>query len=206
MRAFRPRRGVRPHRSGIVFLAAGGVVTHANRSGEALFGDGLVIGRDGKLRASHPGDQPQLAAVVGAAIATFGDVPAVAMAVLRRPSGRLPLYVQALPIRRHEPDAFDHILFGAALALLVVVDPEAGAAPSAARRLQCYGLTQAEARVAALVGVGNAPRQVADTLGVAEGTVRIQLKQSYAKLGISRQSELARLVARLSALDSPPQS
>ena len=63
--------------------------------------------------------------------------------------------------------------------------------------LQLFGLTPAEARVAAAVGGGRSPRDAATALGLTLNTVRSALKIAFDKLGISRQSELARIVARL---------
>ena len=59
-----------------------------------------------------------------------------------------------------------------------------------------YGLTAAEARVAACVGGGLAPKEAAAKLGTSWNTVRFQLRQVYAKTRTSGQSELARLVQR----------
>jgi DNA-binding CsgD family transcriptional regulator len=63
--------------------------------------------------------------------------------------------------------------------------------------LELLGLTPAEARIAALVGGGESPREAADALGVTYNTVRSSLKLVFDKLGVGRQSELARVVARL---------
>jgi DNA-binding CsgD family transcriptional regulator len=52
-------------------------------------------------------------------------------------------------------------------------------------------------RIAALVGSGLAPKQAADRLGISPETARNHLKSVFAKAGISRQSELSALLARL---------
>jgi len=57
-----------------------------------------------------------------------------------------------------------------------------------------YGLTRAECRVALLLSDGRAPKQIADTVGVTENTVRSQIKSIYGKTGVKRQSELIRLL------------
>ncbi|NOU29571.1 MAG: helix-turn-helix transcriptional regulator [Polyangiaceae bacterium] len=77
---------------------------------------------------------------------------------------------------------------------------DASAAPSALleTRLELvYGLTPAEARVAAQVGRGKAPKEAAAAFGTSWNTVRSQLRRVYAKTTTSGQPELARLVARL---------
>ncbi len=77
---------------------------------------------------------------------------------------------------------------------------DATAAPAALleTRLELiYGLTPAEARVAAQVGRGKAPKEAAAAFGTSWNTVRSQLRRIYAKTTTSGQPELARLVARL---------
>ena len=44
------------------------------------------------------------------------------------------------------------------------------------------------------------PQDVADQLGITVGTIRSELKTVFAKIGISRQSELATVVARIALL------
>jgi DNA-binding CsgD family transcriptional regulator len=60
-----------------------------------------------------------------------------------------------------------------------------------------FGVTLGEARVAALIGTGLPPREAAERLGIAEETARNLLKRAFAKIGVSRQSELAALLSRL---------
>jgi DNA-binding CsgD family transcriptional regulator len=59
------------------------------------------------------------------------------------------------------------------------------------------GLTLGEARIAAHIGSGLAPRETAARLGITEGATRTTLKRVFSKLGVSRQSELAVLLTRL---------
>jgi len=60
-----------------------------------------------------------------------------------------------------------------------------------------FGLAPAEARVATLIGAGLSPRQAAAKLGISEENARTTLKRVFAKVGVSRQSELAILLAKL---------
>jgi len=60
-----------------------------------------------------------------------------------------------------------------------------------------YGLTNAEARAAALVGTGRSPMEVADALGLSVATVRVQLRSVFLKTGIRRQADLVLLVQSL---------
>jgi DNA-binding CsgD family transcriptional regulator len=67
--------------------------------------------------------------------------------------------------------------------------------PSLVRDL--LSLTLGEARIASLIGSGLPPREAAEKLGIAEETARTVLKRVFAKVGVSRQSELAALMTKL---------
>jgi DNA-binding CsgD family transcriptional regulator len=82
-------------------------------------------------------------------------------------------------------------------AIVLVIDPRAGEPADPALVRDVLGLTLGEARVASLVGSGLAPRAAAEQLGIAEETARSTLKSVFSKVGVSRQSELAALLARL---------
>jgi PAS domain S-box-containing protein len=60
-----------------------------------------------------------------------------------------------------------------------------------------FGLALAEARVATLIGAGLSPQQAAEKLGISVGNVRTTLKKVFTKVGVSRQSELAVLLTKL---------
>jgi DNA-binding CsgD family transcriptional regulator len=91
-------------------------------------------------------------------------------------------------------------LFGLRPVLVILVDPEQEHEQSPIAALRLLGLTLAEARIAALVGSGHSRKEAADHLGISEWTGREALKRVFAKLGISRQGELVKLVYRLSVL------
>jgi DNA-binding CsgD family transcriptional regulator len=60
-----------------------------------------------------------------------------------------------------------------------------------------FGLTRAEARVAFWIGRGETIDAVSRRLASRPGTVRNQLKSVFQKIGVSRQAELAAVLARL---------
>lgn len=60
---------------------------------------------------------------------------------------------------------------------------------------QLFGLTQAEARVAHLIGGGLALPQIAEVLNVSTETVRSQAKAIFNKTGTCRQAELVMLLS-----------
>ena len=88
--------------------------------------------------------------------------------------------------------------------LVFLTDPARPTDRDPRSALELLGLTKAEARIAAAVGIGMPTRKAGEQLGLAESTVRSTLKQVYSKLGISRQSELAGIVTRLSSMAVEP--
>ena len=70
--------------------------------------------------------------------------------------------------------------------------------PATLRRI--FGLTAAEARVAAQVGQGDMSAEIARGQHVCVATVRSQLSSVFAKTRTRRQTELAMLLARVAIL------
>jgi DNA-binding CsgD family transcriptional regulator len=64
-----------------------------------------------------------------------------------------------------------------------------------------FGLTAAEARVAASIGSGNDLSDTAKMYGISVGTVRNQLKKIFNKTGVNRQPDLVRLIYNISQVD-----
>ena len=87
--------------------------------------------------------------------------------------------------------------FGSTLGVLVVTKLGATGVPSSDLVQRLFALAPAEARVATLIGSGLSPRHAAAKLGISEGTVRTTLKHVFTKVGVSRQSELAVLLTKL---------
>ncbi|EAQ13272.1 regulatory protein, LuxR [Rhodobacterales bacterium HTCC2654] len=108
---------------------------------------------------------------------------------IERPEGALPILARALPV--------SSVLAGEPAVLILFSDPSTGSSPEAAALLQVLGLTPAEARLAATMASGRSARESGELIGVSENTARSTLKTVYDKLGISKQSELAGIVARL---------
>ena len=104
------------------------------------------------------------------------------------PDGSLPVIFHLLPLKGS---------LGSTLGILVVTTLVASDALSVDLVQGVFALTPAEARVAALIGSGLSPRQTAKRLGITEGNVRTTLKHVFEKVGVSRQNELAALLAKL---------
>ncbi len=102
------------------------------------------------------------------------------------------LLVEAMPIT-----AFGSDLFSSGRVILLLTDLTSAQRPDTTRLSVAFGLTQAEAKLAAQLGIGIGIDAAAASLGVSRETARSQLKAVFAKTNTHRQSELTALVARL---------
>ncbi len=163
---------------------AAGRLLFLNLALEALLEaqDGLHL-VEGRLDACDPEASRRLRQGYKAAATTSG-----ALVRLARPSGRRPL---ALVIARNGADRL----------LVLVDDGERAEAPERLGRL--FGLTEAEARLAAALCEGLCLKDIAKARGVKITTVRTQAQRVLDKAGVSRQAELVALAARAPALLPP---
>jgi DNA-binding CsgD family transcriptional regulator len=93
-------------------------------------------------------------------------------------------------------------VFGMAVALAVLTvweKPDVPPAGLVASLREAFDLTTAEARVAALIGLGVTLADAARILTITVGTARNYLKAAQQKTGLSRQAELAAIVALMQA-------
>lgn len=147
--------------------------------------------RGGVLWARDPDSASSLARLSAFAEGRIGDGP-LEGAVVRRADGRKPVSVHPLPVRGLGLDAFP----GARLMLFLVdLDRKGGAASADLIRL--FGLSPAEADVAVRLASGDNLAEIATGRGVARETVRVQLKSILRKLDAGRQSDVVRIVERL---------
>jgi DNA-binding CsgD family transcriptional regulator len=186
---------------GMIFLSADGQVTLVNPAAERMLGDGLAVSGTA-LVAAQPSVQSDLDRLVAGILP--GSAPTGEVVLVRRPSGKRPLLVQGVAIEPRRQPSLERLGVTSGGGLLIVNDLAAENPPDVSRHLERMGLTRAQARVAELVGRGLSLKEVAAETGVVEGTARTQLKASFARLGIGRQSELAALVTRLGSLGATP--
>jgi DNA-binding CsgD family transcriptional regulator len=88
-----------------------------------------------------------------------------------------------------------HLIPGRVLATLIDLEASPHDVSLRARRL--FGLTTAEAQVAAAIAEGETIAALADRRGCSRLTVRNQLRSAKEKIGVSRQVELARILQKL---------
>lgn len=191
----------------VAFLVDGAANVHlANAAGAALLAarDGLRADRgEGRtLRAERPEETTALRRLIAAAVPGRGaGPPAGGHVCLSRPSPKLPLVVTAVPLGTAGLAAVGLAAIGlppAAMALLLVADPEARTEPPPPALLrEAFGLTRAEAEVATRATSGEGVPVLAASLGISQGTARLHLHRIFEKTGAHRQAELAAVLARL---------
>ena len=181
---------------GVFILDTLGRVVFVNPAGVELAGDGLAV-KDGRLRIEPCPERAGIEAAILRSISNDArerTIESKAMLVDRH-DGKRPIAVHILPIAPGER-AEDRILTHAR-AIVLAIQPDADGSADPAQVRDLLGLTLGEARVAALVGSGLAPREAAARLGIGEETARTALKRVFSKVGVSRQSELTALLTKL---------
>lgn len=186
---------------GVIALDYRGRIVETNAQAHAHLRDGAgVSDRGGFLRAWKPADDAKLRRLVARALPPFYGKPATSgsMAVERLwPLSRLMLHITPLAV--HSMD------FGIPRisALVLIVDPAANLSVDPDLLATALGLTRAESRVAASLVEGQTVRDMAVASGRAESSVRWLIKQIHAKLGISRQADLVRMVCSITRIPKP---
>jgi len=178
--------------AGVLIVDRRGLIIQASARAEVMLREcpELVVDR-GRLSLHQPSLRDKLLALVRAALETAqgrGGQAGTALLVPR--SQRTPLVLSVAPLSAH---AGLHDREQPA-ALIFIRDPEASLDVTHLREL--FGLTRAEATVAAALGRGRSLDDIATELNVSIGTVRTHLKRSLAKTGTHRQAQLVALMAR----------
>jgi DNA-binding CsgD family transcriptional regulator len=184
---------IEPLAVGVILVTASGQVLFANRSARRLLDnrDGLMMDRQG-LRAVRWRETNALRALIDCTMGPYGQGQSQSGGGLNvtRPNGRRALQVLVSPIR---PQQTLH-LGERAVAAIYVTDPEQVSERPEVVLMRLYGLTPAEAKVAALIVRGTSARQAADDLAISYNTVKTHLKRVFAKTGTNGQGDLIRLI------------
>src|SRR4051794_19211094 len=153
-----PRRALELLDRAIILADAAGRVAYANPAAAKLLARraGLAVERGGGLTGARSGDTDRLRRLIRAvaAAATGDGLEAGGVVALPRPRGR-PYVVQVLPLTPGADLAsVPHLALWPEVVLLVS-DPDASPVPPADRLRQAYGLTRAEAALAARLVEGH---------------------------------------------------
>ncbi|HEY1560994.1 MAG TPA: hypothetical protein VGF71_08905 [Caulobacteraceae bacterium] len=176
----------------IFLVEADGRVAHTNEPARHLVaaerGVAMVGGR---IRARDSDQIRPLEGLIASAIEGESHHGG-AMALTAGP-GQPPLSLTVTPLGPRRSSAFET----PPLAMVRICDFATLRPVAEGKLMSLFGLTAAEARVAAAVGGGESPRKAAERLGVSFNTVRAQLARVFEKTGVGRQADLARLLARI---------
>jgi DNA-binding CsgD family transcriptional regulator len=125
-----------------------------------------------------------------AAIAALtGEAPALEAISVPR-AGRPPLGLLARPF----PDYFQFMLEPRPAVLLYLSDPAAESVAPEPLLQSLFGLTKSEARLTTLLVDGLKLAAAAEAMDITEGSARIYCKRIFAKMGVSRQTDLVKMV------------
>jgi len=178
---------------GVVLAGLSGDVFATNRTARDILAiqDGLCLSAGGRLSTGQPEQDQRLQQMITAA-AQFGarDLGPVGSFEVARSSDKGALGVMVFaaggqPSALMEPDG---------CAAIYLSDPHLRIETAEPVLRGLYGLTQAEARLAAQLVRGQTLEQVASQQGVSLNTLRTHLKRVFAKTGTARQADLVSLL------------
>lgn len=183
-------------RHGAILVDAAGHALYANAAARTLLdaGDGLVIkngcvaSKDGSVRLQ------QLIASCAPGIGPLHG-PLGGEFEVRRSPNRTSLNVVVTPLRSKAPVMeIPWLGLRPPVAIVTVVDPEIDRRTLTQGLHRRFGLTTAEARLAAEIVKGDGREAAARRRGVSVATARAQLSSIFEKTGTRRQAELVHLL------------
>lgn len=172
--------------AGVLLVDDRGRLQFANGEGERLLraGDGLFLSGDRPTGRASRAESALRAAVHGATRRDGGPRTAATFGVSRNES-HAPLSVTVTPARGE-----------GGLALVLLHDPDRRPRPDPEALRRIYGLTPAEARLAAALCDGLTLADHARVEGVSETTLKTHLKAVFGKLDVNRQTDLVGRLTR----------
>jgi len=179
--------------SAIILLDTSRRVIYTNASADALraSGDGIVFSRTG-LSLLDPREDAVFQGLITQAVAGDAGQLASRTRAMRaaRPSGRRAFGILVTAVGRSYPA----LSLVRPAACVIVTDPEAHPTPPHDILCSVFGLTSAEAALAARLAAGDDLKSAADSLGITYGTARTRLAYIFQKTDTRRQGELIRLL------------
>lgn len=180
--------------TGIAVVDSNGRLLYANAAVEQMSqqDDGITLLR-GQLRTTSRSTNSRLADCIGlagrtgvyASLTTHVQAPSVIR--VERPSGRKPYAVMVAPM----PGSAEGLPLAWRSAVMVFInDPEQRLSPTPEMLRSLYGLTPAESRLVIAMLQDFTLDQIGEKFGVSANTLKVQLRQIFAKTGTCRQSEL----------------
>lgn len=185
-------------RVGIIHLDLHGrIVEVNNRAHDILHQSGGLFENKGFLSAWLPAENAALQKLLAEALHTSSSGPPTGgVTAVRRASSGTSLLVHVDPVTAYRKG----YNLGGLGAMVLVVDPLSQPRIDPVLVARVLGLTPGESRVAAMLAEGRTVRDIALVTGRKKSTVYWLLREVYAKLGISRQVDLVRMVLSLADL------
>ena len=179
---------------GSLMVSAEGRIIEANGPALTMLRDGDgVLDKGGRITLQDQKMGRQLLDLIrrnAEASVRIGDVGDVRALLIERPSGR-----ESISLLVRPATTMARQLLGIRpMALIHLVDPAQPRVKMIDALIQLFGLTAAEARIAALIANGQSVQDIVTATGNSANTVRSQLRAIFSKLGVRRQSQLIRAV------------
>lgn len=181
---------------GVVLTDGRARILHVNVAADAMLRAGAPVRRAaGVLRASVASATTELHAAIRLAAGSEPAMGGAGLAVRLTELGQMPALASVLPlyagaVRKHlEPQA-------RAAVFICAVDAGAGGAEVLGI---AFSLTRTETQVLGMLLSGHTLAASAHALGIARTTAKTHLGNIFAKVGVSRQTDLVRLASHLSA-------
>jgi DNA-binding CsgD family transcriptional regulator/PAS domain-containing protein len=176
-----------------VFLTDRRGITYMNSSAQKLIDDrGALKVKDNRLTVPKSRSTDMLSEAISASL--DGVAPPMAgthMVPIPDEEGG-GLIASVLPLKWRDADNPLTGLPGSAA--ILVQDPSQPVQSVGDAFGRLYGLTGAEQRISLEIARGRSNQDLCDLLGISTNTLKTHLKHIYAKTGVTRQTDLARLV------------
>jgi DNA-binding CsgD family transcriptional regulator len=182
---------------GVIVLDRKARILFANVAARLLDGDdGPLSLRHAKVAHISPHSSRRLDDLVQAALR---GKPMGAISVPCADGGHS-LTIVASDVRASDVDRLADANLPDAAVILFIINPTNKAGIPVDWLMDAYGMTQAEAKVALAVSSGLSIPETGRELGLSPNTIKTQLRNVFAKSGVGRQTELARLIASIGLL------
>jgi DNA-binding CsgD family transcriptional regulator len=180
---------------GVLLVAADGRILHGNRAADAMMRTGAPVrSTQGVVGTTSTAATEALLLAIADCAVTDCKMGRRGIGIPAPEANGGPAALHVLPLGRSK--VRDTGQLGAVAAVFIV--PRAfDKVPAGESMIALYGLTPTEARVAEQIGSGRSREEIAAELGMSENTLKTHLAHVFAKAGVSRQSELARLISEI---------
>ena len=185
---------------GVIQLDVRGRIVAVNDRARSLLNAGDRLYDENRfLFARAQADDDALQAALARALPPFGDPGEGDSLTIRRSVLRPSLVLHVNPL----PEGEARFRGWPAAALVLLAEPARGVGIDPDLAAAVLGLTPTESRVAVMLAEGFRVREIATAMERKESTIRYHIKQIYARHGLTRQSDLVRLVLSLAGAVTP---